>query len=134
MKTVFHTFLGLCAIACALALLFQGFMFPALGSSLSILLRIILGITSQWLFISIFQRPVTKAIPTMISLGIAFWGFFLLLTSPSWLGVTFGIFFRDYATFLVGCLIVLIMSRFLPWLWQLIITIIRRNLKTRPRK
>lgn len=131
MKIFFNTILGICAIACALLLLFQGFLFPALGDALNVTLRISLGIFSQWLFLGIARRPAVKAIPTMLFLAVAFWGFFLLLTMPGWLGATFGGFMANYASFLMGCLFLLAMAWFLPRLWRLIRTIIRRNIKTK---
>ena len=132
MKIALNTILGICAVACALTLLFQGFMFPVLSNGLSVTLRIGLGIFSQWLLLNISQRPVVKAIPTMIALTVAMWGFFLLLTSPSWLGATFGGFVADYATFSIGCVWVWAMAWFLPRLWRLIRMIIRRNMKRKP--
>ena len=106
MKIFINILLGLCSAACAAALLLQGFLFPALPGWADVLLRVETALFLQLLTLRIWDKKLLRCAPLLVSAGAAVWGLFLLLTSPSWIHATVGGFFRDYVSFLGGCLLV----------------------------
>ena len=130
MKTVWNVFLGLTAAASAAVLLLQSFALTALSDSLILLLRILGTVCCQWFFLRISKKKVVQAIPLMVSGIVAVWGFFLYLTSPSWLHETFSHFVSYYGLYVLICLGVLLIS----WLIPRILYAIRRNIRARRRK
>lgn len=130
MKTVWNVLLGLTAAVCALALLFQGFAFTALSPFLALCLKIVGTLCCQWFFLRISRNKLVQAVPLMVSGILAVWGFFLFLTSPSWIHATFSDFLADYASYAIVCGIVIFLSWLLPRLFQRI----RQNIQSKIRR
>ena len=130
MKTAWNVLLGLTAAACALALLFQGFAFSALSPALALWMKILGAVCCQWFFLRISPKKFIQAIPLMVSGIFAVWGFFLFLTSPSWIHATFSDFLADYAFYAIVCGSVIFLSWLLPRLFHRI----RKNVQTRIRR
>lgn len=130
MRILWNVLLGLTAAASALALLFQGFAFTAMSPQLMLWLKILGTLCCQWFFLRISNKRVIQAIPLMLSGIAAVWGFFLYLTSPSWLHATFAHFVRDYALYMLICLGVLLLQWLLPRIWRAI----RKAIRARRRK
>lgn len=129
MKTLWNVLLGLTSAACVLALLFQGFAFTALSPSLMLWLKILGTLCCQWFFLRISKKKILQAIPLMVSGIVAVWGFFLYLTSPSWLHATFAHLISDYVLYLLVCLAVLMLRWLLPRIWRAIRKAIRARRK-----
>ena len=129
MKTVWNVLLGLTAAACALALLFQGFAFTALSPQFMLWLKIGGTVCCQWFFLRISKKAVIQAIPFMVSGIVAVWGFFLFLTSPSWLHATFAHFISDYAMYVLICLGVMLLGWLIPRIWRIICKSVRTRRK-----
>ena len=132
MKTVWNVFLGLIAAASAAVLLLQGFALTALSPSMILWLKIAGTFCCQWFFLRISRNKLLQAIPMMIAGILAVWGFFLYLTSPSWLHATFAHFVSDYALYLLICLGVMLLKWLLPRIWHFFRNAIRE--KTRKKK
>ena len=115
MKLFIQAVLGLFCAVCAAALLLQGFVFPALPGWADLLLRLCIGIFAQLLLLGLTRKKLLRYLPVMISAIAMLWGFFLLLTSPSWRGATVEGFLRDYASFFGGCLLVVVLDLLRPW-------------------
>ena len=116
MKLFVNILLGLLSAACAAALLLQGFVIPDLGFWPDLGLRIGAVLFLQILMLRATRKKLVRYIPLMISAIAAVWGFFLLLTSPSWRNATVGGFFYDYVTFFGTCVFVCGFALALPWL------------------
>lgn len=127
MKIVADAILGLIAVLSVLALLFQGFLFPAMSAGLCLTLRIAAAVCVQWVFLHISEKKFIRAIPLMAASCLAVWGFFLYLTSPSWLGATFGLFLADYASPAFGCAFVLMVNALVPRLIRALVRRIRKR-------
>lgn len=109
METVFHLFLSVLFASSTLALALQGFGLPPLSPSAILLLRCCSAISIQWLMHRIAIRKYIKILPLAITILLCVWGFFLLLTSPSWQHATFTGFLADYASPAVCCTLVWIL-------------------------
>ena len=129
MKTVWNVFLGLTAAASAAVLLLQGFAFTALNPSMIFGLKILGTLCCQWFFLRISRNKLVQAIPMMLAGILAVWGFFLYLTSPSWLHATFAHFVSDYALYLLVCLGVMLLKWLLPRIWRSIRKAIRAHMR-----
>lgn len=116
MKLFVNILLGLCSAACAAALILQGFLFPALPGWIDLLLRLAIGFLSQILMLRLTEKKLARYLPLLLSGAAAVWGFFLLLTSPSWRGATVGGFLHDYVSFFAGALLVALFALSRPWL------------------
>ena len=127
MKTVWNVFLGLIAAASASVLLLQSFALSALSPSMILWLKILGTLCCQWFFLRISRNRLVQAIPMMIAGILAVWGFFLYLTSPSWLHATFSNFVSDYALYLLICLGVMLLKWLIPRIWRSIRKAIREN-------
>ena len=125
MKTVWNVFLGITAAASAAVLLLQSFALTALSPSMILWLKILGTLCCQWFFLRITRNKLLQAVPTIAAGIVAIWGFFLYLTSPSWLHATFDKFVTVYALYLLICLGVLLMKWLLPRLWRSIRKAIR---------
>ncbi len=77
---------------------FQGFGFPNISNGLDAFLRILLAVSVQVLIITNLKPIWIRLLPTVIAAGIALWGVYV-----HWADMTFGMYFVDYGTFLVGC-------------------------------
>lgn len=106
MKIFIHILLGICSAACAAALILQGFLFPSLPQWADLLLRLAGAMLVQMLTLRICEKKLLRYAPLMVSAIAAVWGFFLLLSSPSWIHATTAGFLQDYASFFGGCLLV----------------------------
>lgn len=126
MKLFCNILLGLCAVLAVALLVLQGFLLPALAGWVCVLLRIAGAVCLQLLLLRVTENRLVQAIPLMAAGALAVWGFFLYLTSPSWLGATFGSFLADYAAPLFGCCLVWLSGFLQPWLYRL-----RKRLKRR---
>lgn len=129
MKLFCNILLGLLALLSILLLVFQGFLIPALATWLCVLLRLVGAICLQLLLLRTAQKKWIQALPAIAAGVMAVWGFFLWLTSPSWRGVTFTVFFGDYAMPLAGCALVWLLHVFKPQLRRT-----RKYLKRRIKK
>ena len=127
MRILWNVLLGLTAAASAAALLLQGFAFTALSPELILWLKILGTLCCQWFFLRITKKMILQSIPLMVSGIIAVWGFFLYLTSPSWLHATFAHFVSDYALYSLVCLGVLVLKWLLPRIWRVIRNAIRNQ-------
>lgn len=116
MKTFINILLSLLSAACAAALLLQGFVIPELGFWPELGLRIGVALFLQLLMLRISRKKLVRYIPLMASAVAAVWGFFLLLTSPSWRNATVGGFLYDYVTFFGTCALACGFALALPWL------------------
>lgn len=125
MKTVWNVFLGLTAAASAAVLLLQSFALTALSPSMILWLKILGTLCCQWFFLRISKKHVVQAIPLMVAGVLAVWGFFIFLTSPSWLHATFDNFVTVYALYALVCLGVLLLKWLLPRIWRSIRNAIR---------
>lgn len=110
MKLFLNILLGLLCAACAAALILQGFLFPALPGWADILLRMGGAAFGQILMLRLTKKKLVRYLPLMVSAMAAVWGFFLLLTSPSWRNATVGGYLHDYASFFGGCLLVVLLA------------------------
>ena len=127
MRILWNVLLGLAAATCAQALLFQGFALTAMSSKMILWLKILGTLCCQWFFLRISKKKVLQVIPLMAAGIVAVWGFFLYLTSPSWLHATFAHFVSDYALYLLICLGVLVLKWLLPRIWRVIRNAIRNQ-------
>ena len=84
-------------------LIFQGFAAPHLSPFGNLCLRILAAGSGQWLICRKARTDLVRLIPAVCLSFFAVWGFFLLLTSPSWQHATFGGFLRDYASPALVC-------------------------------
>jgi len=116
MKTLRNILLGLLSAACAAALLLQGFVIPELGFWPNLGLRIGVALFLQILMLCVSQKKLVRYIPLLVSAIAAVWGFFLLLTSPSWRKATVGGFLYDYVSFFAVCALVCGIHLAMPWL------------------
>ena len=116
MKLFLNILLGLLSAACAAALLLQGFVIPDLGFWPDLALRIGVAVFAQSLMLRVSKKKLVRYIPLILTAIAAVWGFFLLLTSPSWRGATVGGFFYDYVTFFGACGAVCLLVRCWPWI------------------
>ena len=114
MKLFLNILLSAACAACAGALLLQGILFPVLPTWANILLRLGGAIFLQILFLRIARQKLLRYLPLVASAIAALWGFFLLLTSPSWVNITLGSFFRDYGIFFIGCALVVVLCLLRP--------------------
>ena len=130
MRILWNVLLGLTAAASAAVLLLQNFAFTALSPSLVLWLKILGTICCQWFFLRISNKALIRIIPLIVSGIAAVWGFFIFLTSPSWLHATFANFISDYAMYALICLGVLL----LQWLIPRIIYSIRKKIRARRKK
>ena len=130
MKTVWNVFLGLTAAASAAVLLLQRFALTELTPSMILWLKILGTLCCQWFFLGITRKKVVQAIPFILSGILAVWGFFLYLTSPSWLHATFDKFVTKYAMYVLICLGVLLMKWLIPRIWRAI----RKAVRAKHRK
>lgn len=129
MNIVWNVILGLGAAVSAAALLLQGFVFPALSTGVMVLLRILVAVCLQWLFLRLIQKKVLRCFPALAASCFACWGFFLYLTSPSWRNATFSDFMADYASWLGGCLLILLLGWLLPRLIPRLKKAIRKKIR-----
>jgi hypothetical protein len=130
MKIFVNILLGLFSAACAAALVLQGFLFSALPGWADFLLRLGCGLFAQILLLRLSGKKLVQYLPLEISAVACLWGFFLLLTSPSWRNATVGGFFQDYVSFFCGCLLVVIFDLLRPRLKKAMKKL-RRELKRR---
>ena len=111
-------------------LAFFGFVFFFIGRKAAKedkALKILGTLCCQWFFLRISRNRLVQAIPMMIAGILAVWGFFLYLTSPSWLHATFSNFVSDYALYLLICLGVMLLKWLIPRIWRSIRKAIREN-------
>ena len=130
MRILWNVLLGLTTAAAAAALLLQGFAVTALSPSLILWLKIGGTLCCQWFFLRISKKKIIQSIPVIASGIAAIWGFFLFLTSPSWLHATFAHFVSDYALYVLICLGVLLLSWLIPRLWR----VVRKTIRARRKK
>lgn len=116
MKTFVNILLGLLSGACAAALVLQGFVIPNLESGIDILLRIGMAAFLQILMLQLTDKKLLRYAPLLVSAVAAVWGFFLLLTSPSWVNATVEGWLHDYGIFFTACLLVCALQLSRPWL------------------
>lgn len=112
MKKVWNVLLGFCAAICLYPLVFQGFAFPYLSSTASVILRIVASVCIQLLLCQLGKNALIKALPLMVTGFFAVFGFFLFLTSPPWQALTFGDFLVEYASPVICCAIVWVLYRY----------------------
>lgn len=129
MKILWNIVLGLLSVLSAAVLILQDFVLPALTPALSVILRLVMAVCVQTLFLRFFEKRIVQYIPILAAAVCTIWGFFLYLSSPSWVGVTFQSFLADYATFLLGCCLVWGAS----WLAPRLLPRIKKALKARKR-
>lgn len=134
MRIVWNVLLGLAAVASAMVLLFQSFAFPTITPDACLALRIAGSVCCQWFFLRITDKKALQAIPLYIAGAFAVWGFFLYLTSPSWLGATFSALISDYVIYAIGCLFVCAMAWLLPRIFRLIRRAIKKRLRSKKSK
>lgn len=87
-------------------LVFQGFAAPSLTPLGNLCLRILAAASGEFLLCRLTRRDFLRLLPAIGSSFFAVWGFFLLLTSPSWQHATFGGFLADYASPAAVCWLV----------------------------
>lgn len=116
MKIFINILLGLFTAACAAALLLQGFVIPELGFWPELGLRIGAAGFLQILLLRLTKKKLVRYLPLMVSAVAAAWGFFLLISSPSWRGATVGGYLYDYVSFFAACAFVCVFVWMLPWL------------------
>lgn len=133
MKLLCNILLGICAALSIALLILQGFFIPILPGWACVLLRLLAAICVQYLLLRIAHNKTIQAIPVMITGILSVLGFFLYLTAPSWLGITFRIFLSEYAIFLFGCMLVWLLHFFQPQLRRLR-KLLKRRMKKRRRK
>ena len=114
MKLLGKILLGVLCLLCAGALILQSFLFPALPGWADLLLRLGAAVFAQWLLLTLTEKKLVRYLPLMVSAGAMLWGFFLLLSSPSWVNATVGGFLQDYASFFGGCLLVVVFDLLRP--------------------
>ena len=132
-KMIVNILLGFCAAAAVLVLVFQGFVIPAVSDTASLWLRLVGAVCCQWLVFRVFEKKLHRAVPLLLGALLAVWGFFLYLSSPSWLGTTFNSFLSDYVSPLFGCLLVWVLAWLLPPLRNILKNLLR-VLKRRKKK
>lgn len=97
------------------ALLLSGFILPLVlllwpfaywADWASLVFRVISALSVQALLCRIGKYPVIKAVPLIISGGIALWGTYLYFTSPHWSNATPGMLVSDYVSMFIACAIV----------------------------
>lgn len=98
MKSFFNCLLCLIFCVCLFLLVFQGFAFAALPALGDFCLRLLAAASGQWLVCRIGRNGLHRMLPVVLTSFFAVWGFFLMLTSPSWQHATFGGFLADYVT------------------------------------
>lgn len=84
-------------------LVFQGFAAPTLSPFGNFCLRVLAAVAGQWLVCRTARTSFRRMLPAIAVSFFAVWGFFLLLTSPSWRHATFGGFLMDYVSPAAGC-------------------------------
>ena len=125
MKILWNILLGILSAACIAALVLQGFLLPALPPIALLGLRIGGAFFAQWLFYRCFQKNWLKSLPLLLTSMFTVWGYFLYLTSPSWLNATFAGFLSDYASLALSCCGFL----FLRWSLPRLLPRIRRGIR-----
>lgn len=134
MKILWNIVLGLLSVLSAAVLILQDFVLPALTPTLSVILRLVMAVCVQWLFLRLFKKRVIVYIPSLAAAVCTVWGFFLYLSSPSWVGVTFKSFLADYVTFLLGCCLVWGVSRLIPRILPRIKKALKAKKRTKKKK
>lgn len=99
----FNTLLILCFGASMGVLLLQGFGLPALPAFADLCLRVLAAASGQWLACRIGRNSLQRGLPLAVTFCFAVWGFFLLLTAPSWQHATLPGFLADYASPALAC-------------------------------
>lgn len=84
-------------------LIFQGFAAPGLSPFGGFCLRLMAAVTGQWLVCRTARSDFLKILPATLTSFFAVWGFFLMLTAPSWQHATFAGFLMDYVSPAMGC-------------------------------
>ena len=79
-------------------LVFQGFAAPHLSPFGNLCLRILAASSGQWLICRNARLDLVRLLPAVCLSFFAVWGFFLLLSSPSWQHATFWGFLADYVS------------------------------------
>lgn len=87
-------------------LVFQGFAAPSLSPLGNLCLRLLAAGSGQWVICRMAKKDYQRLLPAVGTSFFAVWGFFLLLTSPSWQHATFGGFLADYGSPAAACWIV----------------------------
>ena len=103
MKFLVNGLLFLIFGICAWLLVFQDYAAPTLSPLGNFFLRFLVAVTGQWLVCRIARTGFRQMLPVICTSFFAVWGFFLMLTSPSWRHATFGRFLADYVTPTAGC-------------------------------
>lgn len=110
-KRILNGFLVLILGISLYLLVFQGFAAPHLSPFGNLCLRILAAASGQWLVCRNARLDLVRLLPAVCLSFFAVWGFFLLLTSPSWQHATFGGFLADYAAPAICCWLVWWMYR-----------------------
>lgn len=79
-------------------LVFQGFAAPSLSPLGNLCLRLLAAGSGEFLLCRLTRTDFLRLLPAVAASFFAVWGFFLLLTSPSWRHATFGGFLADYVS------------------------------------
>ena len=104
MKQARNILLGTIFVLCLYLLLMQGFAAPTLSGFAELLLRIAAAVSIQLLLCHTGKKPALRALPLALTALLAIWGFFLLLTAPSWQYATLWRFLADYVSPVFGCI------------------------------
>ena len=83
---------------CMYLMVFEGFAAPEIPTLGDALLRFLAALCLQLLTLRLGRKEILRFAPLSAAFLIAVWGFFLLLTSPSWRHATFGGFLADYVS------------------------------------
>lgn len=94
-------------------LIFQGFGFPNISPIADSSLRILAACLIQFIAAVNIRKIGIALLPTVVAIGIALWGGYLFLTADAWIDVTFGGYFADFCTPLIGCGAAWIISKIL---------------------
>lgn len=79
-------------------LVFQGFAAPSLSPLGDFCLRLLAAVSGQWFVCRAAKNPFVSMLPAIATSFFAVWGFFLMLTSPSWRHATLVGFLMDYVS------------------------------------
>lgn len=104
MKKLINFLLGVVFTVCMFLLTMQGFAAPTLPGFADLLLRIAAALCIQLLLLRISKKLWLRILPLALTALLAVWGFFLLLTSPSWVHATVWGFLADYVSPVIGCI------------------------------
>jgi len=85
---------------------FQGFAAPSLPPLGALFLRILAAASGELLICRLARSDFFRLLPAIGASFFAVWGFFLLLTSPSWRHATFVGFLADYVSPAAMCWLV----------------------------